>query len=151
MADETQTTEFSPEELCAQATGNAIAGALALVRYARELGESPEAVAAWLGHTFAPGWEEVRGQGARTAMRVLALNLVSLGCELRSLSGDEQRAEAVAAGWPGDEHLTFFGVSQKEADALFGVFRPIAEDLGLRYEWRREADTVMMTFEQPGT
>ncbi len=148
MSDQMQGVEFTPEEICTQATGNAIAGGLALVRYARELGESPEVVAAWLGRTFAPGWEEMRGQGALNTMRTLALNLVSLGCDVRSLTGDERRAEAVAAGWPGDDNLMFFGVSQNEADALFGVFGPIAQDLDLRYDWQREGDTVRMTFEQ---
>ncbi len=86
----------------------------------------------------------------RHAVRGLVLNLVLLGSETRRLSGNEQRAEPAADGCSGDENLTFFGVSQNEADAMFAVFGPIAEDLGLRYEWWREGDTVRMTFEQAG-
>ncbi len=150
MAEATRDTGFTTEEVCDQAQGDATAGGLALLAYARERGETPEAAAAWLGRTFAPGWEESRGQGARHAMRWVALNVASLGGEVRSLSGDERRAEATVAGWPGEENLAFFRLGQAEADALYGVFGPIAEHLGLRFEWRRAGDAVTLAFEQAG-
>lgn len=54
------------------------------------------------------------------------------------------------AGWPGGKPPAFFPVSQAEADALFGVFGPIAAHLGLRYAWRRDGEAVTMTVEQAG-
>ena len=78
------------------------------------------------------------GQGARTALPWVALNLVSLG------------AEATVAGWPGEEDLAFFNLGQAEADALFGVFDPIAAHLGLRCAWRRDGEAVTMTVERAG-
>ena len=150
MADAGQDGEFTAEEICNQAKGNASAGGLALLAYAREQGESPTAAAAWVGRTFAPGWEAERGKGARVAARWAALNVVSLGGALRSLTGDEVRAEATVTGWPGQEDLDFFKLTREEADALYGVFGPVAEFLGLRYAWRREDDTVTMTFERAG-
>ena len=39
-----------------------------------------------------------------------ARNCVSFGAELRSISGDDSRAEAVVAAWPSEEDLKFFTV-----------------------------------------
>jgi hypothetical protein len=79
---------------------------------------------------------------------VAALNTVSLGATLREFSGDERRADVTVAGWPGEDGLSFFGVSQDEADAMYSVFATVAEYLGLQYQWQRRDDAVTMTFEQ---
>lgn len=139
---------FTEDEILEQAKGNASAAGLALLRYAREHGETPESAARWLGTLFAPGWEEVRGQGARQAAHWAGLNTVSLGATVRAFDGDERRADVTVAGWPGDEVLGFFGVSQEEADALFSVFATVADHIGLQYRWQRDGDAVTMTFEQ---
>jgi hypothetical protein len=46
--------------------------------------------------------------------------------------------------------LGMFGLSQDDADVMFAVFEPIAEHIGLGYRWRRQGDSVTMTFEQGG-
>lgn len=148
MSSADQVPDFTDDELRSQAQGNATAAGLALLVYAREHGETPESAARWLGTLFAPGWEEVRGQGARQAAQWAALNTVSLGATVRAFAGDEGRADVTVAGWPGDEALGFFGVSQDEADAMFSVFASVADHLGLRYQWQRQGDAVTMTFEQ---
>jgi len=144
-------TEFTDEEICRQAQGNAVATGLALFVYARDHGATAEDAARWLGAVFAPGWAEIRGQGARQAARAAALNLVSLGANLQELAGDEQRATVTVREWPGAEARTYFGISQADADATFTVFATIAEAIDLRYYWQREGDAVTMTFEQLAT
>jgi hypothetical protein len=42
--------------------------------------------------------------------------------------------------------LTFFGLSQPEADASWSLLAPVAQVLGLRYAWRREGGSLHFTF-----
>jgi len=147
MAD-ARAVPFTDDEVHAQAVGNANVFALALVAYARTQGQAPAAVARWLGQRLAPGWSEEGIDGARAAARTAALNVVSLGGELRSLSGDERQAEATVTGWPEAELLGVFSLSQEEADTLQEAFVPIGERLGLRFAWRREGETLTLSFTQ---
>ena len=144
-------TEFTEEEICEQAQGNAAAVGFALFVYAHDHGETAEDAARWMGTVSAPGCEDLRGQGGRSAARAAALNLVSLGAVLQEPAGDKQRATATVTGWPEAEMLAAFGISQADADATFTVFAPIAEALDLDYRWQRDGDAVTMTFQQPAT
>ena len=148
MSTQNQKVGFTDEEMFRNARINATGFSLALLRYAREQGQTPEAAAWWIGTIFAPGWEHVQGKGAQAAARLAVLNFVACGAASGEVSGDEHHAEAAVTGWPGEEYFTFMGVSQEEADALFRVFDPIADSLGLNYRWQRQGDTVSMTFEQ---
>lgn len=139
---------FTNDEILEQAKGNAAAAGLALLRYAREHGETPESVARWLGTLFAPSWEDVQGQGARQAAQSAALNTVSLGATVQAFEGDESRAAVTVVGWPEHEMLEAFGLSQEDGDAMHSVFAPVADYLGLQYHWHRDGDAVTMTFEQ---
>ncbi len=150
MSTHNPRTSFTHEEIIDHARANGTALALALIARAREHGEAPEKVARWLGGVFAPEWEQLRGQGARIAVENAALNTISLGASLQDLSGDERHGEATVADWPGEAMLSMFGLSQDEADVMFAVFEPIAEQLGLEYRWQRQGDSVTMTFEQGG-
>ena len=67
---------------------------------------------------------------------------------MESLSGDEARAEAVIAGWPSLDLLRAFGIDRDDADRTYAIFGPIADVLGLRYEWRREGDKVTLILSQ---
>ena len=140
MSTADQTQDFPAEEILEQARGNATAAGLALFRYAREHGNSPVSAARWLGTLFAPGWEDVRGHGARQAAHWAALSSVSLGATMHELVGDERQASATVTGWPGNEVLAFFGLSQEEADSTFDVFATVAEYIGLEYSWERHGD-----------
>ena len=42
--------------------------------------------------------------------------------------------------------LALFHLDEGAADALHGIFGPIAESLGLAYEWQRGADQVRLVF-----
>jgi hypothetical protein len=137
---------FTSEEICEQAKGNVGALSLLLLAYARDRGQSLDEAARFCGRVFAPGWDEVPARDARTAARWAALNMVSGGGEFRRLEGNARHAAAVVGRWPLEEDLTFFGLSQQEADTFYALFTPIAERLGLTYGWRRDGDDVTMTF-----
>jgi hypothetical protein len=143
MSDEVNTT-FIPEEILEHAKENVNALCLVSVAYLKEHALSMDEFWAFAGRQFAPSWEQ--GQTAKEVARGTALEMVSGGCNLRSLSGDESQAEAVIGGWPSEESLAFFGLTQEEADTVWGVFGPIAESLGYGYEWHRQGDEVTVTF-----
>jgi hypothetical protein len=98
----------------------------------------------FLGQQSAPSWDQ--GASAIEVALGAAINMVSAGCKLHSSSGTESQAEVVLTGWPSGESLENFGLTQEEADSVFGVFGPIAESLGYSYEWQRQGDQVTMTF-----
>ena len=137
---------FTAEEICEQAIVNSSGTLLLMLVTARERGESLEDAARFVGRIFAPSWDSERGKDARTIARWAALNAVTCGAEVRRLDGDESRAEATVAGWPSEQDLTYFGLTQEDADALHELYGPIEERLGLRYAWRRDGDAVVMTF-----
>jgi len=81
-------TAFTSEELLSQAQGNANALALTTVAYLKERGLAVDEYFAFVGQQFAPGWEELRGRSVMDVARIAALNMVSVGGTLRSLSGN---------------------------------------------------------------
>jgi hypothetical protein len=143
-------TEFTPEEVLSQAQGNATALVLTAYAYLKEQGLDIEGYVAFHGRRFAPAWEELRGGPVVEVARLAALNAVSLGATLRSLSGDERGAEVLLSGWPDDEFLDMLQLSREEGEKQYDAFGPITEHLGIRYEWRREGDAVRMIFEANG-
>jgi hypothetical protein len=140
--------EFDRDEVLEQAEANAQALFLVAVGYVKEKRLPIDEFWSFVGEKFTLGWEAVQGKGARVAMRMFALNMVSVGGTLESLSGYEARAEAIIAGWPSPDLLRAFGVSRDDADRSFAVFQPIAAFLGLRYEWRRMGDRVSLILSQ---
>ena len=99
---------------------------------------------AFVGRRFAPGWDQ--GLTAKEVALAAALNMVTGGWNLLSLSGDESQAEAVMGGWEFVEAPEFYELTLKEADTIWGAFGPIAESLGYVYAWKRQGDEVTMTF-----
>ena len=104
--------EFSPEEISFQAQNNATALALTALAYLKERGLDLDEYVAFHGRRFAPAWEELRGRPVVEAARLAALNAVSLGATLRSLSGDDTSAEVLVAGWPDEGFLDLLGLSR---------------------------------------
>ncbi len=148
MSDEMNTT-FTSEQISQHAQLNNKYLVLVAVAYLKEHARSTTEYWAFVGRRFAPGWKQ--GLTAKEVARGAALNAISCGGTLRFLSGDESQAEAVIAGWPSEESLAFFGLTQEEADTIWGAFGPIAESLGYDYEWRRQGDEVTMTFSVQGS
>lgn len=142
--------EFSSEEISSQAQGNATALALTALAYLKERGLDLDEYVAFHGRRFAPLWEELRGRPVVEVARLAALNAVSLGATLISLSGDDRRAEVLVAGWPDEEFLDLLQLSREDAQRQLDAFGPITEHLGIRYGWRREGDAVRMTFKRDG-
>lgn len=143
MSDKTNTT-FTPEQISQTAQGNVNYLCLVMVDYLKEHALKIDEFWSFVGRRFAPNWEQ--GASAKEVASGAALNMVSGECYLRSLSGDESRAEAVLGGWPSEDSLAFYGLTQEEADSVWGIFGPIAESLGYGYEWHRQGDEVTMTF-----
>jgi hypothetical protein len=137
---------FTSDEICEQAKGNVGALSLLLLAYARDRGQPLADAARYFGQVFAPSWDEVDVRNARTAAWWAGLNMVTGGSELRRLEGDATRAAVTVGGWPTEEDLAYFALSQEEADTLYDLFAPVAERLGLRYSWIRNGEEVTMTF-----
>ena len=144
-------TEFTPEELLSQAQGNATAIALTTIAYLKERGLAIDEYFEFVGRQFAPLWEELRGRAVADVARTAALNMVSVGSTLRSLQGNDTRAEVLIAGWPTDEDLSELRLTLSDSEPLWSIFLPIMEYLGIRYAWQRQDDAVMMTFEREST
>ena len=89
----------------------------------------------------------MRGRPVSDVAREAELNAVSVGCELRSLSGDDTSAQVLLAGWPGEDLLSALQLAQDDGDRLWNAFEPIMDNLGIRYAWQREGEAVRMTFE----
>ena len=143
MSDEMNNT-FTPEQILQQAQENLTGVLLVVVAYLKEHALSVDEFCAFAGHRFALGWQQA--MTAKEVARAATLNMVSAGVNLLSLSGDESQAEAVLKGWPSEDALAFYGVSQEDADSIWGPMATIAEHLGFDYEWHRQGEEVTMTF-----
>jgi hypothetical protein len=146
---EASNTEFTTEELLSQAKGNATAFILTTIAYLKERDLDVDDFVAYFGRQFAPGWDELRPQPVAAVARTAALNAVSVGGTLGSLSGDETRAEVVMTGWPEEEEISsVLGLGRNDSDAMWDSFYPIMDRLGVRYTWRREDGSVRLIFER---
>jgi len=138
---------FPPEEICAQAQGNAAAWILTMIAYLKERGLAVEDCVAYHGRRFAPAWEGLRGRPVEEVAQLVALNALSVGNTLRSLSSEDGRAELLVEGWPDEELLDFLPLNRDDCDQIWNTFKPIMEHLGLRYAWQRQDDVVRITVE----
>lgn len=150
MSDSTN-AQFTQEEVLEMAQGNATAFVLSAFAYLKERGLDPDEYVAFFGRTFAPGWEDMRGRPVSEVARVAALNHVSVGGTLVSLSGDDTHAEVFLGGWPDEEYFSELRLAQSDGDRLLNAFEPIMEHLGIRYGWQREGEAVRLTFDRERT
>lgn len=144
----TQDTTFTSEEVCNQAKGNVNAFALGTIAIFKKQGESAEEFFTTLGRVFAPSWDEIKGKGALGAARPAALNMVSGGANLESLSGDEHQAQVVVSGWPRAEDLQVMQLDRSDLEPFWAIYRPIADHLGLGFQVETHGDRVTLTFIQ---
>ena len=145
-------TQFTTEELLSYAQGNATAFVLATIAYLKEQDLAVDDYVKFFGSKFAPGWEELRKQPLTAVARMAALNAVSVGGTLRSLSGDEEHAEVIIEGWPDEEISSTLDLQRGEGEAMWDSFDPIMEHLGIRYSWGHEEEekngAVRLVFER---
>jgi hypothetical protein len=144
---DTADTPFPPEEICAQAQGNAAAWILTIIAYSKERGLAVEDCVAFHGHSFAPSWEELRGRPVEEVAQLVALNALSVGSTLRSLSSEDGRAEVLVEGWPDEELMSLLPLDRDDCDQIWNTYKPIMEHLGLGYAWQRQDDGVRITVE----
>ncbi len=137
---------FTTEQVLDMAKLNVSALWFGTIAYLLESNLSPLDWSVGLGKRHAPGWQGLKGRGARKAAEIAALNCITLGGELTSFDGDESRAEFVITGWPNADGLQYYQITQAEADIFWEAFGPIADILDLRYQWQREGDCVRLTF-----
>ena len=150
MSDSTD-VQFTQEQVLEQAQGNATAFVLTAFAYLKERGLDPDEYVAFFARQVAPGWEDMRGRPVADVARVAALNYVSVGATVLSLSGDDTHSEVLLAGWPDEEFLSELQLTQSDGDRLLNAFDPIMEYLSIRYAWQREGEAVRMTFEMERT
>lgn len=141
-------TEFTPEDILSQAQTIATSWVLTTIAYLKERGLAVEEYVAYHGRRFAPGWEELRSQPVAEVAQLVALNAVSVGCMLRSLSGDDTRAEVHIVGWPDQELANFLQLTRSDSDHIWNTYEPIMEDLDIHYAWQRQDDVVRITLER---
>jgi hypothetical protein len=144
-------THFTQEEVLEMAQGNATAFILTAFAYLKQRGLDPDEYVAFFGRQVAPGWEDMRGRPVAEVARVAALNPVSVGATLLSLSGDDTHAEVLLAGWPDEEFMSELRLTQSDSDRLLNAFEPIMEYLGIRYAWQREGEAVRLSFDRERT
>jgi hypothetical protein len=142
--------QFTTEDLLSYAQGNATAFVLAMIAYLKEHGLAVEDYVRFFGSKFAPGWEELRDQPLTAVARTAALNAVSVGGTLHSLSGEADRAEVVIEGWPDEEISGVLGLRHDEGEVMWDSFEPIMEHLGISYSWGHEQENgrVRLNFER---
>ena len=133
---------FTAEQIRHQAQEDALAFLLASVVYFKEQGRSPDQFMAVVGNILAPGWKDLKGDGAQVVMDTLALHVVSLGGTLVAIAGNDALAHATVAHVPSSDVLKFFGLTRHDADAIWEIFKPIATSLHLWYAWSRQQDEV---------
>ncbi len=148
MSDPADAPLFPPEEICAQAQSNGAAWILTMIAYLKESGGAVEDCVAYHGRQFAPAWEGLRGHPLEEVAQLVALNTLSVGNTLRSLSSEDVRAEVLVEGWPDEELMNFLPLDRDECDQIWDTYRPIMEDLGLGYAWQRQDDVVRITIER---
>lgn len=133
---------FTFEQIRHRAQENALAFLLASVVYFKEQGSTPEQFIDAVGNTLAPAWRDLKGHGAQVVMDMLALHVVSLGGTLVAMAGDDEMAHATFTHVPSSDALKSVGLSRKDADAIWGIFKPAAASLNLWYAWSRQQDEV---------
>ena len=140
---------FSSECIAKQAECNVSALALGTMAYLKERGFSPSEWIACLGKRFASSWNDPHGSSVETGALLVALNLLTTGAELQTVSGTMTSASVVLRrNWLPLDQLHFFNVSQADADLLLVLFAPMVEALGFDYMWQREGDLIVVTISQ---
>ena len=78
----------------------------------------------------------------------MALNALSVGNTLRSLSSEDGRAELLVEGWPDEDLMSLLPLDRDDCDQIWNTYKPIMEHLGLGYAWQRQDDAVRITVER---
>lgn len=130
---------YTADEIREHATDNLPGFTLKTLVFLRQRGTPWDEWVGFIQESFAPGWEEERGTGAVTLARKFSKDLVSFGGELRSRSGDDEKAEFSVA-WPPKDQVEWAGLSWDEVDFPLRIKVHIAQHLGLRAQLSTSGD-----------
>jgi hypothetical protein len=119
-----------------------------MIAYLKERGSAVGDCVAYHGRCFAPVWEWLRGRPVEEVAQLVALNALSVGASIRSLSSNNGRAELLVEGWPDVELMGLLPLDRNDCDQIWDTYEPIMENLGLRYGWQRQDDVVRITIER---
>lgn len=145
MNDEVGILEFTPEQINNQGCLNAESLWLTTTAFFIEKGSGLEDWVDYVGTHYASSWEELKGKSSFKVLKGAVLNWVSCGAKLVSSSGDEQRAEAVLE-FPQDNPQETLKIDYQDAHRLNRVFIPIANFVGLNFEYHSEGKLFRIVF-----
>ena len=137
---------FTSEQICQRSKENATGLVLGSIALLKERGWSAEEWFASMRQRFGVGWDALKAEGALAAMSILALNTLSVGATVVSLTGDAAQAELVITDWPPQEFLDILGLSVDDTDGFWEGLWPMPTYLGYAFTWRRTGPYVSLTF-----
>lgn len=132
--------EFTAEQINSFATANVRGLALAATTFCREKQLSTSEFWCYLGCQFADGWDWVKTTD--DLMFGILGNVLSMGFELLSVSGDAYEYTAEVTGWPSDEELDYFELARADTDDMWKIFLPITDRLAHDFAWQRDGEVV---------
>ncbi len=92
------------------------------VGYLKERGISPQSWAAYIGEHFEGSWDAFEGSSAtETLENILPIQVESLGAELLSGTGNDDRVEVAVGVLPSRTVLEKFGTTPRELLRGFGI------------------------------
>jgi len=132
---------FESDELLTRALKNGKAITYLSIAFAIKQGTLDEFVN-YSGRLLAQSWELMRGTAVLEITKAMAADLVVLGAQVHTLTGDDHEAEVVLVGWPEPEMLAFAEISQADADCMMCWYDTIAAHLGLNFRAQRRGDEL---------
>lgn len=132
--------EFTQEQISQFARANVRAITLATTTFYRDKNIDPQEFWYHAGGEFSGSWDWVQTTG--DLMFGILGNVLSMGFELLSISGDEYGYTAEVSGWPSDQELDFFELLRSETDSMWTIFFPITDALAHDFSWQRDGEIV---------
>ena len=134
---------YTREQISGFATANVRGLALAATNFCRENHFSTEDFWCFMGCQFADKWDWVKSTD--DLMFGIIGNVLSMGFELLSVSGNGYEYTAEVTGWPSDEELDYFELARADTDDMWKIFLPITDRLAHDFSWQRDGEKVTFT------
>lgn len=135
--------ELSQEQVSQFARSNVRGLTLGAVKYCIENRLSNKEYWCYIGCQFSDAWDWV--ESTDDLLFGILGNVLSLGFELLSVSGDGYEYTAEVTGFPSDEELDYFDLMRAETDDIWNVFLPITDRLAHDFTWERYGSKVSFT------
>lgn len=135
--------DITPEQIGQFAKGNVRWLALAATTFCRDFEIPTKEFWCYAGCQFADAWDWVKTTD--DLMFGILGNVLSMGFELLSVSGDGYQYTAEVTGWPSDQELEYFDLMRAETDEMWKIFLPITDSLAHDFSWQRDGEKVTFT------